>query len=214
MRRKRRYVVAAAIVLAVVALLFLQLPGLDSWRFHTVATWRVPVPATLDSTLAPRSPAYALSGSVPARVHYAWSAGPAAYAAAAGDPASHQLLVNSRSTSVYSGPLFVAHWWPTPFLQRRGHEGGTDVADMASPSGTFYLVPPLYGHDGYRLTVWPYVAGSSLVVTISQPYAYYYLPLEDYLLLGLAVVAVAVVCARWLSRARRKRSVVAVGGQA
>lgn len=192
----RRRAIVIALALGVVALCFLQVPPLDSWRFHTVSVWR---PVLSPASPTAESPPFSLDRPMPVRVSYAWDNASPAFTSAY---SPGQAFVSNAGQDGGRGPLFVDRWWPTPFRVDPINHGGFNTAPLSGASGTLYMASPFHGSTTFGMRIDGMEEFPRLTVTLSEPYGYFYVPIEDYL-----IAAAILGCTAWyLLRYRRRRT--------
>ena len=190
--RRRLLIGAVVLVVGIVVFALLQVPPLDGWRYHTVATWH-PTPSR-----EVVSPTYSVPKGSPFRITFRSDDGRGAE--------YYLTFVASDYSGNRKGNLvFLHHWRPEPILWRATARG--DHVWLRGISDTFYVSGPRDRATRFQLDLGgngaPY--DSPLTITVSVPYGYYYLPVEDYLI-GLAILAgLGFLVARRLSRSLRRR---------
>lgn len=220
-RRRRFWLLTGAVV---VAFAFLQVPPLDQWRFHTILTWQVePSDTTAVQEPPPAvSPPFDMPQYLPTRL--TWSAKSVI-------PQSftyHLVDVwagcrDGRLADFYEGPWALV--CTVRGLSRLFHKdtvfsssdlteewrSGSFSPPAGSSRGRALIVPMATWNmqsrpsDTFRLIVGPYSLGQPAVTfVVSQPYGYYYLPVEDYLA-GMALIGLLVLAVRRARERRRRR---------
>jgi hypothetical protein len=207
------------IVLALAAaFVVLQVPPLNSWRFHRLATWRL----TSNSATAD-SPPFTISTHAPVRLQ--WSATGPVKDHGGILMGSNTFVEGVESYSVYSGPWVLdAFQAGVVGLAHRTHFSalvgfrpmfeGDFVNLWPGESHGYFLVAPWSGSDPssaarpWQLRSRTTPDQPTITFTVSQPYGFWYLPLEDYLVAASLVACLVWAVVRGTRRAVRRRRAV------
>jgi hypothetical protein len=217
--RSHRIVLAALAL--VVAFVLLQVPPFDSWRYHRLASLRA-TPGELRAD----TPPFRVSPHAPVRLE--WSA-----AAALGgrrprtcDSKAPTRLWIAGSRDLYSGP-WVVDGLQSGLVGLMSALGRGSALEGLRPNSPIYSDPldlqPGSRHGRLLIAPWPgrhegrpdseWAVGYDTVVpeqpavtvVVSQPYGYYFLPIEDYLVAGALLVCCVWAPTRYTRRWLRRR---------
>ena len=219
------------------AFVLLQIPPLDSWRYHRVAVWRV-TPDELSDLKAKGKPLgegpSPMTVSPHAPVRLEWSATSPLMGHRYDDFGDSTNRVEGlQSYDLYSGPWIVDVFQSGLVGISRAVGHGSALEGLrpyweAEPAnlwsgtthGRFLVAPWSDSAPAPADSPWDIgfvtqtVEQPTISFTVSQPYGFYYLPIEDYLIVGGLLLWFAWALACHLRRFVQRRHAVFEDGEA